>query len=286
MLQEAPATLQEAPATLQEAKDVLKHAIQLQHKGSELSAKFTRAIVCAAVDLGLQARTGLKGYKLQHVTFTSIGPALTSLKKSSSMANSKTAAVIETLQLQQYFSFKADIQSDKHLIVHIAKVLPDASTAVRSILPDVKWLNPGPVPPSAVANQSTHVSTQTKALTPPAAYDQHAVLGDQTSGPCTSSEFASSDVQLSEHIADTEGAKSASPPRLTVCPLTCQCDSKDGSMRPMLLQPCACHRIIFASAFAAELMRQISQPPSACNGVRTASAGEGAHGYQHCVYAG
>ena len=138
----------------------------------------------------------------------------------------------------------------------------------------MNWSNPGALPLSAVASQSTHVSTQTKSLSPAAAYNQHAVLGDQRSGPRTGLDFASSDAHLAEQVAATEGAKSASP-RLTVCPLTCQCDST-GPWSTF----CCSHVHANASYLPLHLqtqpMWQISPPPSACKGVRIASAGEAA----------
>lgn len=118
-----------------DGKRLLKTAIQDEHRGAQESARFTRAIGCAVIDLGLQQLAGHKGFKLVPVAFTNVGIAIATLKKNSSVANSSIATIIEKLQLHQYFSFVADAKSEKHLSMHMAKVLPHASHTVKSLLP-------------------------------------------------------------------------------------------------------------------------------------------------------
>lgn len=123
------------------AKEVLKRA----HAGTEESARFTCAIACAVIDLGLQPREPSLGFgfQLAPVTFTALGSAIAVVKKSSSLAASKIPRIIDSLNLQHFFSYTTDVNSEKQLTMHIAHVLPHADASVRSLLPDVAWRGKG-----------------------------------------------------------------------------------------------------------------------------------------------
>ena len=133
------------------------------------------------------------------------------------MAKSSLAAIIEALQLQQYFSSMADVRSDKHLIMHIAQVLPDASVSVRSLLPDVKWLSAPPVSVAAAAKHSTS-SAQTVPLRSAPTNSSNPVPGDQASGQSMKSDLLTgSSMKLALDTTGNEVGQSASQ-SLTVRP--------------------------------------------------------------------
>ena len=120
-----------------DCKRVLKRAVQDEHRGAEESARFTSAIGCAVIALGLQRIPGQEGFKLMPVTRTSVGKTIIPEKMNSSVAKSSVASVIQKLQLHQYFSLVAVTDGDEHLTMHTAKVLPYASPIVKSLLPSV-----------------------------------------------------------------------------------------------------------------------------------------------------
>ena len=150
------------------AKQTLKAAIKAEHVGTEDSDNFLRAIGCAVIDFGLRPRGGF-GFQLSPVTFTNVGIAIAAVKKNSHLASSNMTAIIADLHLQQYFSYAADVKSEKHLTMHVAHVLPNAHIIVKSLLPDVAWRDKGPSPFAAdhTANASVdegHAQTPTAAL--------------------------------------------------------------------------------------------------------------------------
>lgn len=124
---------------------MLKGAIQAAHAGSQNSARLTRALACAVVDLGLQPRGPRPGFgfRLVPVTFTTVGCQIATVKKNSSRATSSISTIIDSLYLQHFFSYAADAKSEKHLTMHIERVLPHADANVRSLLPDVAWKGKG-----------------------------------------------------------------------------------------------------------------------------------------------
>lgn len=155
-------------------------AIQTEHAGTQDSAKFIRAMGCAVIDLGLRTR-GSFGFRLARVSFTSVGIAIAAVKKNSPLATSNTTAIIADLHLQQYFSYVADAKSEKHLIMHIAHVLPHADATIQSLLPDVTWRYRGPSPPAA--DHIVNVLVQKgQAQTPAAAPKQSPIHVPQPVG--------------------------------------------------------------------------------------------------------
>lgn len=150
------------------AKEVLKRAIQAAHAGTEESARFTCAIACAVIDLGLQPREPSLGFgfQLAPVTFTALGSAIAVVKKSSSLAASKIPRIIDSLNLQHFFSYTTDVNSEKQLTMHIAHVLPHADASVRSLLPDVAWRGKG-VSSAAAKLATGHMQSTCRALLPP-----------------------------------------------------------------------------------------------------------------------
>lgn len=167
------------------AKQMLMAAIQTEHAGTQDSAKFIRAMGCAVIDLGLRTR-GSFGFRLDRVTFTSVGIAIAAIKKNSPLATSNTTAIIADLHLQQYFSYVADAKSEKHLTMHIAHVLPHADATIQSLLPDVTWRYRGPSP--SAADHTVNVLVQKglvqkgQAQTPAAAPKQSTIPVPQPVG--------------------------------------------------------------------------------------------------------
>ena len=121
-----------------DAVQLLKQSIQAEHCGTEDPAKFAFAIGSAVIDLGLRQRVDGAGFRLEPVLLAPVGNLIAAVKKKSCLRNSSISSIIE-VHLQQNFSVTADVVSNKHITMHLAKVLPQASSQIRALLPGVKW---------------------------------------------------------------------------------------------------------------------------------------------------
>lgn len=180
-----------------EAQRQLKAAVQAQHASSTDTARFTAAIASAAIELGLKSSSSQTGFVLIPVVFTKVGMAMSKMKKQSSCASLSISDTIQKLGLQQYFSFVADAQSEKHLTVHIAAVLPHPSSTIRSLLPHAPWSLPSLSPtasslalPAAACKPAAGTSSSLQAL-----------CADSTPGP-----VASRSVRLTKAKQNAQGS--------------------------------------------------------------------------------
>lgn len=155
--------------------------------GTQDSARFTRAIACAVADFGLRPRGGSLGFRFVPVTFSHVGGAIAIVKKNSPLATSSITAIIEELHLQQYFSYRADAKSEKHLTMRIAYVLPHVDATIKSLLPDVAWRDTGLSASAAdlVARVSTEKGQNHAAPHTQYTVSEHAGVGMHPSS-CTS----------------------------------------------------------------------------------------------------
>lgn len=175
-----------------EAKRQLKAAVQAQHASSTDAARFTAAIASAAIELGIKSSSSQTGFMLIPVVFTKVGMAISEMKKQSSCASMSISDIIRKLRLQQYFSFVADAQSEKHLTVHIAAVLPHPSSTIRSLLPHAPWSLPNLSPTDSSLALPAAAATSSSLQAP---------CADSTPGP-----VASRSVRLTKAKQNAQGS--------------------------------------------------------------------------------
>jgi hypothetical protein len=123
---------------LQDAEALLKAAIQAEYSGSSVESQITAAIAVAVVDFGLKLSSSNCHFVVDPVPVTQIGAAIVHLKQRLSLDSKSLASIVSELHLESYFSIVVGA-SGKQITMRPAALLPNASDAVRRLLPGVAW---------------------------------------------------------------------------------------------------------------------------------------------------
>lgn len=138
---------------MQDAEALLKAAIQAEYSGESIESQITAAIAIAVVDFGLKLSSSNCHYVLVPVPVKAVGAAIVHLKQRLSLGSKSLASIVFELHLERYFSI-SEGASSKQITVRPAALLPDATDAVRRLLPGVAW-----------SESSSEVAAQAKRVT-------------------------------------------------------------------------------------------------------------------------
>ncbi|DBA81225.1 TPA: hypothetical protein ACH3X2_007038 [Trebouxia sp. C0005] len=141
------------PTALEDAEALLKAAIQAEYSGESIESQITAAIAIAVVDFGLKLSSSNCHYVLVPVPVKAVGAAIVHLKQRLSLGSKSLASIVFELHLERYFSI-SEGASSKQITVRPAALLPDATDAVRRLLPGVAW-----------SESSSEVAAQAKRVT-------------------------------------------------------------------------------------------------------------------------
>lgn len=120
-----------------EAQHCLKVAVKVQHSGSTVTELFICGIADALIEHGLSKRSPT-GFRMQWVSFDTIGHQLATLKKQT-QRKEPLRKIMEQLPLQRYFTWTQSASSERFLTAIFPELLPHADSAVQALLPDVQW---------------------------------------------------------------------------------------------------------------------------------------------------
>ncbi len=144
------------------AKQVLKAAIQRQHAGLQISKFFTRAIGCAAIDLGLEPSPTQAGFELMPVPFTRIGDLVAKMRKHPLQPSKKLKNNIRELDLEHIISF-SELKGERYLTINMQVLLPNPGNSVKDLLPGVVW---PPVTGPPCTSQTSHSTSNLETVIP------------------------------------------------------------------------------------------------------------------------
>ena len=125
---------------LQDAEALLTGAIQAEHNKSEVESQLTAAIAVAIVDFGLKLSSSKCHFVIERVPVKQAGAAIVHLKRRLALGSKSLASIVFELHLETYFSIVVDATA-KQITLRPAALLPDASDAVKRLLPGVAWSN-------------------------------------------------------------------------------------------------------------------------------------------------